>query len=184
LRGQRGTEWAIADPAPAGARVVAITPDLPELPVLLAQLGQPLQLRIGPATRPLTDPSYAAGIVTPEGVGLRPFAPVLLRARREGADLRLSWTRRDRALEADSWFGIEIPQSEASEGYSVQILDGVEVKRTLGSDSASVLYTAAQQTADWGAPLDPGDPLSFRVAQVSALLGAGTASTANVTVPA
>ncbi len=181
LRGQRGTEWAIADPAPAGASVVLMDPEIPDLPTVLTELGEALPLRIGPASRPLTDPSYAAGSVTPEAVGLRPFAPVHLRARREGDDLRLSWIRRDRALEADSWYPVEVPQSETAEEYTAQILDGPTVLRSLSAGTSSVLYTATQQSADWGAPLDPGDPLTFRVTQLSALMGPGYPATAEVT---
>jgi hypothetical protein len=107
---------------------------------------------------------------------------VHLRARREGADLRLSWVRRDRALDADSWLGPEVPLSEAGEAWTIEILDGTAVRRTLSSESAAVLYTAAQQTADWGAPLGPGGSLRFRVTQLSARVGAGTPATTTLTV--
>jgi hypothetical protein len=56
----------------------------------------------------------------------------------------------------------------------VQILDGTTVKRTLSSGTTSVLYTAAQQTADWGAPLGPGQVLAIRIFQLSSRLGRGT----------
>ncbi|MFN3993101.1 MAG: LysR substrate-binding domain-containing protein [Tabrizicola flagellatus] len=48
------------------------------------------------------------------------------------------------------------------------------VKRTLTSTTTSVLYTAAQQTADWGAPLGPGQTLVIRIYQLSNRLGRGT----------
>ena len=63
--------------------------------------------------------------------------------------------------------------SEEREAYEVDILDGATVKRTLTATGPSVIYTADQQTADWGAPLGPGDTLDLRIAQVSALLGRG-----------
>jgi hypothetical protein len=47
------------------------------------------------------------------------------------------------------------------------------VKRTLTSSTTSVLYTAAQQTADWGALLGPGQTLAIRIYQLSALVGRG-----------
>ena len=53
-------------------------------------------------------------------------------------------------------------------------LDGAAVKRTLTSNTSSVLYTAAQQTADWGAPLAPGQVLAIRLYQLSNRLGRGT----------
>jgi protein involved in polysaccharide export with SLBB domain len=51
----------------------------------------------------------------------------------------------------------------------------------LASTTTSVLYTAADQTADWGAPLGPGDSLSIRIYQLSALIGRGAAKTVTLT---
>ena len=73
-----------------------------------------------------------------------------------------------------------MPLTEDLESYDVQILDGAAVKRTLTSATTSVLYTAAQQTADWGAPLGPGQTLAIRIFQLSNRLGRGT--TASVTL--
>ena len=56
----------------------------------------------------------------------------------------------------------------------MQILDGAAVKRTLTSSTTSALYTAALQTADWGAPLGPGETLAIRIYQLSNRLGRGT----------
>ena len=55
----------------------------------------------------------------------------------------------------------------------MEIRDGGAVKRTLSTTTTSVLYTAVQQTADWGAPLGPGDTLTIRIFQLSALIGRG-----------
>jgi hypothetical protein len=57
----------------------------------------------------------------------------------------------------------------------VEILDGTTVKRTLSTTTTSITYTAAQQTADWGALLGPGDTLDIRIHQLSALVGHGAA---------
>ncbi len=43
--------------------------------------------------------------------------------------------------------------------------------------SIRVVYTAAQQTADWGALLGPGDSLAIRIFQLSALVGRGAPKT-------
>ena len=80
-------------------------------------------------------------------------------------------------LGADSWEAAEVPLAEDSEAYAVEIRDGATVKRTLSSSTTSILYTAAQQIADWGAPLGPGNSLDIRIYQLSALIGRG-ASTA------
>ena len=128
----------------------------------------------------MSDDSYTAFDFTPTGRGLVPFAPVHVeqpwRTARSPGDLTLRWTRRSRALVADAWEQVEVPLAEDLESYDVQILDGAVVKRTLCSATTSVLYTAAQQTADWGAPLALGQTLSLRIYQISNRLGCGTAA--------
>ena len=50
---------------------------------------------------------------------------------RAAGDLMIRWTRRSRALSADSWVGVEVPLIEQTESYEIEILDGAVVKRTL-----------------------------------------------------
>ena len=95
------------------------------------------------------------------------------RVARSPGDLTIRWTRRSRALVADAWEQVEVPLAEDFESYDVQILDGAAVKCTLTSSTTSVLYTAAQQIADWGAPLGPGQTLAIRIYQLSNRLGRG-----------
>jgi hypothetical protein len=181
LRGQRGTEGAMGNPAPAGARVVVLDTALASLPVAEADLGISWNWRIGPASRPVNDETYVAQSFTPEGVGLRPFSVAHVeqpwRAPRTPGDLTIRWTRRSRALAADSWGGLEVPLAEELEAYEVEILDGPTVKRVLSTTTTSATYTAAQQSADWGAPLGPGDNLTVRIFQLSALVGRGAPKT-------
>jgi len=185
LRGQRGTEAAMANPAPAGARVVVLDAALASLPIAQADLGLPWNWRIGPASRPVSDETYVAQAFTPADVGLRPFSVAHVeqpwRTPRTPGDLTIRWTRRSRALAADSWGAVEVPLNEETEAYEVEILDGVAVKRTLTTSTASAIYTAAQQTADWGAPLGPGDTLDIRIYQLSALIGRGAAKIVTLT---
>ena len=70
-----------------------------------------------------------------------------------------------------------MPLAEDLESYDVQILDGAAIMRTLTSSTTSIVYTAAQQTADWGAPLGPGGTLAIRIFQLSNRLGRGTPAT-------
>jgi hypothetical protein len=176
LRGQRGTERAMSDPTPAGARVVVLDPALAALPIGEAELGLPATWRIGPALRPPSDESYVAASFTPTGVGLRPFSVVHVeqpwRTARELGDLVIRWTRRSRSLAADGWDGV--PLAEESEAYEVEILDGADVVRTLESTAPRVTYSAAAQIADFGALLGPGDTFDLRIFQLSALVGRGT----------
>ena len=150
-----------------------------------ADLGLPWNWRIGPASRPVSDETYVAQSFAPEGVGLRPFSVAHVeqpwRAPRTPGDRTIRWTRRSRALAADSWAGLEVPLAEELEAYDVEILDGATVKRVLSTSITSAVYTAAQQTADWGAPLGPGDTLDIRIFQLSALVGRGVPKTATLT---
>ena len=81
------------------------------------------------------------------------------------------------SLAADSWSAIEVPLTEDLEAYEVEILDGPAVKRTLSTATTSALYTVAQQTADWSAPLAHGETLDIRIFQLSALVGRGAHKT-------
>ena len=181
LRGQRGTEGAMGNPATAGARVVVLDSTLAPLPVALGDIGLPWNWRIGPASRPVSDETYVAQTLAPEGVGLRPFSVAHVeqpwRRPRTPGDLTIRWTRRSRALSAESWGAVEVPLTEELEAYEVEILDGATVKRVLSTATTSAVYTAAQQTADWGAPLSPGDMLDIRIFQLSALVGRGAPKT-------
>jgi len=122
---------------------------------------------------------------TPVGVGLRPFSVAHVeqpwRTPRAPGDLTIRWTRRSRALSADSWGGLEVPLAEELEAYEVELLDGTAVKRVLSASTTSAVYTAADQTADWGTPLGPGDTLDIRIVQLSALIGRGAPKTAKLT---
>ena len=70
-----------------------------------------------------------------------------------------------------------MPLGEDLEAYEVEILDGTTVKRVLNTTTTSAVYAAAQQTADWGAPLGPGDSVTIRICQLSALVGRGAPKT-------
>ncbi len=175
----------MANPAAAGSRVVVLDDALALFPIAAADLGLPATWRIGPAALPFTDETYVAASFTPEGVGLRPFSVVHVeqpwRKARSPGDLTIRWTRRSRALVADSWTGSEVPLAEEAEAYEVESLDGAVVKRRLTSGTTSVIYTGAQQIADWGALLGPGDTLAIRIFQLSALLGRGAGQTSTMT---
>ena len=74
-----------------------------------------------------------------------------------------------------------MPLAEELEAYEVEILDGAAVKRVLSASTASAVYSAAQQSADWGVLLGPGDTLDVRIYQLSALVGRGAPKTVTLT---
>ncbi|MDY6861056.1 MAG: host specificity protein, partial [Pseudomonadota bacterium] len=125
--------------------------------------------RIGPAGRAHDDPSYSHAVEAFDGIGLRPYAPCHLRARRTGAgDLDLSWIRRTR-IDGDSWVSPDVPLGEAQEQYLIRVRDsGEAVLREVTVAAPSWTYGAAQQAGDGVAA-----PYFIDVAQVSERFGAG-----------
>jgi len=167
LRGQRGTGDAMGYPAPTGARVVVLGSGLQPLSISEADLGLPWNWRIGPANAAPSDAIMQAQSFTPNGRGLMPFAPAQVRIRREAnGDLALRWLRCDRSLSADSWVLTDVPMSEASEAYDLEILSGATVKRSLTVATPACAYTAAMQGTDFGGPVSG---LSIRITQIGAL---------------
>jgi hypothetical protein len=181
LRGQAGTEGAMQDPVPAGARVVVLNDALRQLPIAQSQYALPFNYLWGPQNKAISDPSFQGAEMTFEGVGLRPFPPCQLKAVRSssGADIVLSWVRRDRSPSADGWEQTEIPQSEASESYDLEILNAAgDVVRTFANVSAPAqIYMAAQMAADFPSGLP--SPFRFTAYQISTVFGRGPGKTAN-----
>ena len=151
LRGQAGTEGAMRDPVPAGAPFVLIDDAVVQLAMTPADIGLPVNWKYGPAPYDIGHSAYAAATFAFTGAGLRPLSPVHIRAEQVTEGLRISWVRRTR-IGGDSWEQIEIPLGEDAESYEVEIRDGTTIKRVLAAATPSVVYTIAQQTADFGAP--------------------------------
>lgn len=169
LRGQGGTEWAMSDPLPAGSGFVLLDETVVPVARGLDMLGRPLSLRIIAAQSDYGDAAAVALDTVPRDTALRPYAPVHLRAVRSGEGIVLSFIRRTRR-DGDSWEAEEIPLGEASERYEIDILDGPTVRRVLQATAMQVLYTSADEIADFGAPLTA---ITVRVAQMSAVAGRG-----------
>lgn len=151
IRGCRGTEFAMRDPVAAGASVVFFNLAVQQLEYAATDRGVPYYLRSGPSARPITDDLYATQLKTFLGNGLKPLSPDHIRARKTtGNDLTFSWKRRTR-LGGDAWdYVTDVPLSEASEAYELDIMDGSDVVRTITASSQSANYSEAQQIADFG----------------------------------
>ena len=84
------------------------------------------QWRIVPGRASLSDPESLALDFTLEANGLRTFSLVHVahpnRTGRLPGDLTLSWVRRSRVPEADSWLLRDVPLSEDVEAYEVEVL--------------------------------------------------------------
>jgi hypothetical protein len=169
LRGQAGTEFLAGFSVPAGADAVLLDRGPVQIDLLLSELGLPRTWRVGLAALPVSDASFVQTTETFSGVGLRPYAPVRLRAARDttGA-VAVSWVRRTR-LGGDGWSGPDVPLSEESERYEVGIVAGGLLRRAIPTLVAAATYTAAEQAADGVTA-----PFDIEVAQISGLFGAGT----------
>lgn len=172
LRGQKGTEWAMAWHTSAdvvaliqtaGIRYVAI--DLPSLSAERFYKG----VTLGKSLASVTGESF-----TCEGVSLRPLAPVNLRRTvGTGNQITVTWNRRTRmACTFTGAAGISVPLGELTEAYEVDVvlIAGSVLKRTLSVTSASAIYTATMQTADG---IGASTPIRFDVYQMSAVVGRG-----------
>jgi hypothetical protein len=176
LRGQLGTEWAMADMLPGGAPFVLLDRAVVPFARGLDALDRPQQLRLIVAGRDTSDPATLSMEVTPQATALMPLSPVHLRAVRSGDGVTFSWIRRTRRG-GDSW-GAEVPLGEERESYELDIFSGDAVIRTLRSDGPSALYTAADETTDLGAPQAS---LSIAVYQISTTIGRGMPARAILT---
>lgn len=170
LRGQRGTENEIAAHS-EGSRFILLDPARQPRPNFsVSRIGIEIAWRYAPVPQGPSGDLSGEIVFTDTGKGLRPLAPVHLKAVRDtsSGDVSFSWIRRTR-VGGDSWLN-EVPLGEETEEYDVLILNGANVVRTIRVTSQGALYTSAQQAADFGAP--PAS-LSWRVAQVSRAYGRG-----------
>lgn len=169
LRGREGSEWAMGDPTPEGSPFVLLDRHVVPVARGLNMLGRTVTLRIVAASRDHGDAAAVEIAATPQPTALRPLSPGHLRAARTADGVLLSWIRRTR-LDAHNPQLLELPLGEAREAYAVDVLSGGEVLRSYEAIAPSLLYPAADEIADFGAPQTS---IAVRVAQLSAAVGRG-----------
>ncbi len=165
LRGQLGSDYAMAQSIDAGAQVVILDKALVPLPLSNESAGREVLLHYQTGDRAmesLTTPYMAAH--------LRPLSPVHLRATPRGAHLEISWIRRGR-VDSDNWAGLDIPLGEEVEQYRIRIIKdgGVHSEYITGENALSLPRAAL-----------PPQPYDVQVCQLSAAIGAGVAVTLNM----
>jgi hypothetical protein len=165
LRGQAGSDAVMPEVWPAGSVVVMLDGQVGQIDLPAAARGLERHFRIGPALRPMDDATYRHEVRAFAGIGLRPLAPVHLRAVEVGGDLAVGWVRRTR-IDGDTWQAVEVPLGEEAESYLVRVaMGGVTIRETTVS-AQDWSYTAAMRAADGAAE-------ALGVAQVSARFGPG-----------
>jgi hypothetical protein len=176
LRGQGGTEHRMVGTLAAGARFLLLDEAVARIDLALGDLEVPYRWRIGPASRDIGHPDYGEWTARASGAALRPLSPVHVRARRDGGDLVVTWTRRTR-LDGDGWALAEVPLGESEERYRIEVLSDSAVVRTVEVTRPRFIYPQEEQIADFGSPQTV---VTLRIAQMSAVVGAGTPVTRTV----
>lgn len=174
LRGQLGTEDAMAAGAATGASFVLLDNAVNPAGLRANEIGLTLNWRIGPASASFDDANFLT-LATAGGLRSRlPYAPAHLRGDKlSSGDLALRWVRRAR-LNSDDWEPAEVPLDESAESYRVEVVNAAGVvRRSITTAAPAWTYAATARLADLGAA-----PHAFevRVRQVGAF-GDGIAAT-------
>jgi len=182
LRGQLGTEGAMGNPVPAGARVIFL--DATRFAILnmnVDQRGIAQALSYGPAAYDQADPSYRSTSLTVNGEGLRPYSVNQVEAVLDSSsgNVTFSWLRRTR-FGGDNFDLANVPLNEDEETYDVEVLNtSGSVVRSASVPAPAWTYTSAQQVADFGSRQSH---YTLNVYQDSVLYGRGQVRTVVVSV--
>ena len=179
LRGELGSEGAIADPLAGGRAVRACS-------IRTSCRSRAGSRRSAGAcgcassrrTAIMAIPARSRSSCAPGALAYQPLAPVHLRARREAGGVRFTWRARRRGLAGVS-FAARPDLGEASEAYELEILSGrfgrAHARR---ATTPSALYAASDETLDFGGAQSS---FSVRLYQMSAAVGRGLPATATLT---
>ena len=165
-----GTERYIGAHVP-GERFVLIHADsLEKIAITSADWFKPYVYRYGSASYDFLHESYQQTTVALHANASVPLSPCHLEGRRAAnGDLTLTWVRRTRG-DGDMKDYVDVPLNEAAERYECCIVkDGNEI-RTFAVSVPSAVYTAQQQTADFGGVQSA---VCVRVYQMSETRGRG-----------
>lgn len=168
VRGDKGTEWATGLHQYGDLFVLLDDPDNTVVSFATSDIGAEYQYRgITSGLAIDTDTSTA---MTYRGVNLECLSPVRAIGSRLANDLTVTWTRRSRL--SSSWWatGVVAPIGETVEAYEVDVMDGATVKRTITSTTPTIVYTSAQQVADFGSNQSS---VTVNIYQISSVVGRG-----------
>jgi hypothetical protein len=177
LRGQQGTDAVMPSVWPEGSTVVVMDAAPLQLTVPASLRGITRRYRVGPASRPVDDGRYVELTHAAGATGLKPYAPVHLRAISDSAGGHLfSWVRRAR-LNGDNWDLPDVPLGEAREAYRLRVWKDGDPRREVTLSEPTWHYDAASRASDGVAA-----PFTVEISQISDLYGPG--SEARITIDA
>jgi hypothetical protein len=170
LRGQLGTDGVMPASWPEGSVVVLLDRSLLQVQMPSSVRGLTRNYRVAPANVSFADAEAQHFELAFDGNGLRPYAPVHLRAAPSGGGVQVTWIRRTR-IDGDSWASTEVPLGEEVESYLVKVRQGQKVLQSVTVSDPQWHYSAAEMEDDGAS----GDVV-IEVSQVSARFGPGPAA--------
>lgn len=177
LRGQYGTDSFIPDVHEAGAEFVLLDASVSQMAADKSDFAGERSVRFGPSNLSLSNENFRDHALVYRGIGLRPFAPAHLSARKEvSGGVNLSWIRRTRDV-GDYWAAHDVPLGETSEKYLVSVSKDGQMLRQFESTNSFVVYSRADQLSD-GAMGE----IDIDVAQISEIYGSGPSTRITVHV--
>ena len=167
LRARKGTDWAAASHV-VNERVVLLDDKVQFFPMEVGERN--IQRTWQAVTSGQAVADAATWAFTYQVRNLMPLSVVDVQGTRDGSNnLTLTWKRRSRI--SGQWIdGSDVPVGEEAEEYSIDVMSGSTVKRTINTTSETASYTAADATTDG---LAPAGPVTFRIYQISAKVGRG-----------
>lgn len=180
LRGRFGSEWAMGLHAAGDWLVLLDSGDLTYLTAGSEAINQSRLYRAITYGRTLeTDGNLEH---TYKAIAFIPYAPVHFTGSRDTVtgDWSLSWIRRTR-IGGDWRDKVDVELGESTEAYEVDIYGSVSyttVLRTIAIQTATCVYSAAQQTTDFGGPQTT---LYVKIYQMSSTIGRGHPLVATIT---
>ncbi|MCG9891083.1 MAG: phage tail protein [Thermosynechococcaceae cyanobacterium MS004] len=158
VRGARGTEWAIASHQP-NEQFVLLSGYLNEVEGKVTDIGGTVSFKALTTGQAIEEVDPVSMAIVP--VRLRPYAPVILFAERDGGTVNLAWSRRDRKGGESQIFAIK-PLSEDVERYLIEVWSAGLLERAVTVNGAQSLALAAVPS-----------PVIIKIHQVSTKVGNG-----------
>jgi GTA TIM-barrel-like domain/Putative phage tail protein len=170
LRSQAGSFAEMLVTRAAGQRFVLLNAALGQAQGNLSDAVLSSRWKIGPAQLDSGHAAYVTLDLLPTVKALRPLRPTHLKLKRDAAGVTFSWIRQTRSG-GDAWDVDDVPLGEEQERYVLQVMSGAFVQRSWNPTQTQQFYSNAEIAADFGSL--PAS-LFLRVAQISAVTGAGT----------
>ncbi|MDP3625011.1 MAG: phage tail protein [Hydrogenophaga sp.] len=180
LHGQLGQEHTIGGHV-AAERFVLLDNSLRRMMNEATDIGQEHQVKaatLNTFLSAVTDEDF-----TDDGIALRPYSPVYLRALHEsGGDIDVSWVRRSRLVARYNDQGVFAALGENTEAYRVKVYDNplADPVRESEVTTPAWAYAAADIASDG---FTSGDPITITVQQLSETVGEGFTATLETTAP-